>query len=49
MRIKTTILLIAAIAVLCGCMKEPDRSKYPREEFVMVFYGAQCGRSRMER
>ena len=40
MRIKTTILLIAAIAVLCGCMKEPDRSKYPREEFVMVFYGA---------
>ena len=40
MRIKTTILLAAIITLFCGCMKEPDRSAYPQEEFVMVFYGA---------
>lgn len=39
MRIKTAILILAA-ALICGCMKEPDRSSSPRKEFVLVFYGA---------
>lgn len=40
MRVKLTILITAIAAMLCGCMKEPDRSAYPKEEFVMVYYCA---------
>lgn len=39
--IKAVIFLSVLIAtILCGCTKESDRSSYPQEDFVMVFYCA---------
>lgn len=39
--LKNIILTLAAFMVLLGgCMKEPDRSSFPRKNFVMVYYCA---------
>ena len=42
MRSKKAVILFSLLlaTMLCGCTKESDRSAYPREEFVMVYYCA---------
>lgn len=40
MRNKASILAIVLALFLCGCTKQSDRSTFPREEFVMVYYCA---------
>ena len=40
-RYRAVILLSVILAgMLCGCTKESDRSSYPREDFVMIYYCA---------
>ena len=42
MRSKKAVILFSLLlaTMLCGCTKESDRSAYPREEFVLVYYCA---------
>lgn len=40
MRIKAVILAAVFAAVICGCTKQSDRSHFPRNEFVLVYYCA---------
>lgn len=40
MRNKAIILVATLALILCGCAKESDRSAYPRDEFVMIYYCA---------